>query len=192
MVAAVFASGERIEQVLLDGFAEDLFAFAMPEDQPVDRGVKAYTTKQPMPRQLGMSENMRTLRHWWGTLRNYYRLCDINGHFLNDTLTWNPAAADYALEAETTGLKRAPAILKQDLVAFLETIGGYLPHAYISESLVSGTTCIKDVRSEIESLYGAQVTSASFLQLNSFKKEAEESYKQFYERLVDHCRHIQP
>ena len=65
-MAAVFASGERIEQVLLDGFAEDLFAFAMPEDQPVDRGVKAYTTKQPMPRQLGMSENMRTLRHWWG------------------------------------------------------------------------------------------------------------------------------
>ena len=104
----------------------------MPEEQPVDRGIKAYTTKQPMPRQLGMAENMRTLRHWWGTLRNYYRLCDINGYFLNDTLTWNPGAEDYALAAEATGLKRTLAILKQDLVAFLETIGGYLPHAYVT------------------------------------------------------------
>ena len=160
----------------------------MPDDGPVvDRGVK-YTAKQPLPRQLGMNESMRTLRHWWGTLRNYYRLCDLNGYFLNDALTWDPAAADYALTAETTGLKRAPALLKQDLVAFLETIGGYLPHAYVTESLVSGTRSIKDVKSVIEGLYGAQVTPASFLQLNSFKREAEENHKQFFERMVDHCR----
>ena len=83
MVAAVIATEESIDRVLRSGFAEDLFSYViMPEDAPVDRGIKAYTTKQPMPRQLGMAENMRTLRHWWGTLRNYYRLCDINGYFL--------------------------------------------------------------------------------------------------------------
>ena len=192
MVAAVLFPERPSVEFSWTDFAEDLVTLFtedsnMPDEQVVDRG-KLYTSKQPLPRQLGMNENMRTLRHWWGTLRNYYRLCDINGHFLNDTLTWNPAAGDYALAAETTGLKRTPAILKQDLVAFLETVGGYLPHAYVTESLVSGTTSIKEVRAVIEGLYGAQVTPASFLQLNSFKKETEESHKQFFERLVDHCR----
>ena len=158
------------------------------EEAPVDRGVMARSTKQPMPRQLGANENMRTLRHWRGTVRNYYRLCDINGYFLNETLTWDPADPVYNLAAETTGLKRDPALLKQDLVAFLETIGGYLPHAYVTESLVSGTTSIKDVWGVIEGLYGAEITPASFLSLNNFKRETEESHKQFYERLVDHCR----
>ena len=177
-------------EISFNGVVIKIIRFMAGEDdeQPVDRGVMARSTKQPMPRQLGANENMRTLRHWRGTVRNYYRLCDINGHFLNETLTWDPASPTYGLAAETTGLKREPALLKQDLVAFLETIGGYLPHAYVTESLVSGTTSIKDVWAVIEGLYGAEITPASFLTLSNFKRETEESYKQFYERLVDHCR----
>ena len=95
---------------------------------------------------------------------------------------------DYNLGAETVGLKRTAAVLKQDLVAFLETISGYLPHAYITESLVSGTKGILDVWSTIEDLYGAEISASSFLALNDFRKETEETYKQFFERLVDHCR----
>ena len=146
------------------------------------------SSKQPMPRQLGLNENMRTLRHWRGTVRNYYRLDDINSHFLNENLTWNASIPDYDLRAETTGLKREPAVLKQDLVAFLETISGYLPHAYITENLVSGTMGILDVWSTIEDLYGAEISANSFLEINNFRRETEETYKQFFERLVDHCR----
>ena len=79
-------------------------------------------------------------------------------------------------------------MLKHDLVAFLETISGYLPHAYITESLVSGTKGILDVWSTIEDLYGAEISASSFLQISDFRRDAEETYKQFYERLVDHCR----
>ena len=91
----------------------------------------------------------------------------------------------YGLAAKAAGLKRTPAILKQDLVAFLETISGYLPHAYVTDSLVSGT---KDVWTVIEDLYGAEVSAMSFLQPISFRREPGETHKQFYERLVDHCR----
>ena len=146
------------------------------------------SNKQPMPRQLGLNENMRTLRHWRGTVRNYFRLDEINAHFLDENLTWNSGLPDYALVAETTGLKRSPAVLKQDLVAFLETISGYLPHAYITESLVSGTNGILDVWSTIEDLYGAEISASSFLAISDFRRETEETYKQFYERMVDHCR----
>ena len=79
-------------------------------------------------------------------------------------------------------------MLKQDLVAFLETIAGFLPHAYITETLTGSTTCIKDVWAAIESLYGAELDGASFAGINKFKKENEESYKQLYERMLDHCR----
>ena len=162
---------------------------APPEDQPPARELGSMrSAKQPMPRQLGLNENMRTLRHWRSTVRNYYRLDDINSHFLNEDLAWNSAVEHYSLAAETTGLKRTPAILKQDLVAFLETISGYLPHAYITDNLVKGTKSIMDVWKVIEDLYGAEVNAMSFLQLNSFKREPEETHKQFYERLVDHCR----
>ena len=47
---------------------------------------------------------------------------------------------------------------------------------------------IKTFTISTKGLYGAQVTPASFLQLNSFKMEAEENHKQFFERMVDHCR----
>ena len=151
---------------------------------------RTYTrsSKLPMPRQLGLNENMRTLRHWRGTVRNYYRLDEINSHFLNENLVWNSGAEHYSLAAETVGLKRAPAVLKQDLVAFLETISGYLPHAYITETLVSGTRGILDVWGAIEDLYGAEISASSFLQINDFRRETEETYKQLYERMLDHCR----
>ena len=163
--------------------------FIMPDEEPpaVDRTYMR-SSKLPMPRQLGLNENMRTLRHWRGTVRNYYRLDEINAHFLNEDLKWDASIDHYNLAAETVGLKRAPAVLKQDLVAFLETISGYLPHAYITESLVSGTKGILEVWSTIEDLYGAEISASSFLAINDFRRETEETYKQFFERLVDHCR----
>lgn len=160
------------------------------DDEEAVAADRTYTrsSKLPMPRQLGLNENMRTLRHWRGTVRNYYRLDEINSHFLNENLVWNSGAEHYSLAAETVGLKRAPAVLKQDLVAFLETISGYLPHAYITETLVSGTRGILDVWGAIEDLYGAEISASSFLQINDFRRETEETYKQLYERMLDHCR----
>ena len=174
---------------MAEGSLGRLFAMAGDEDAAVDRGTNLRSAKQPMPRQLGLNENVRTLRHWRGSVRNYFRLDDINGYFLNELLTWNPDDRDhYGLADETTGLKRPKALLKQDLVAFLETIAAFLPHAYVTETLVTSTKSIKDVWSAIESLYGAELNGASFAGINSFKRENQESYKQFYERMLDHCR----
>ena len=85
----------------------------MPGDG--DAVIKPSATKVPMPRQLGDEETMESLQHWKVTFRNYFRRDDYFNVFLPSDVQWNPAEANYGLQAETTGLKREPAVLKNDL-----------------------------------------------------------------------------
>ena len=150
--------------------------------------VKPSATKVPMPRQLGDDENLESLQHWKVTFRNYFRRDDYFNVFLATNFTWNPAAADYGLTAETTGLKRTAVVLKNDLVAFLETIAGFLPYSYVTERILNNTTSLKDVWAIIADLYEAEVSSDTFLELSNFSKLPNESFRQFYERMVDHVQ----
>ena len=150
--------------------------------------VKPSATKVPMPRQLGDDENLESLQHWKVTFRNYFRRDDYFNVFLPAAFTWNPAEANYGLAAETTGLKRSAEVLKNDLVAFLETIAGFLPYSYVTERILNNTTSLKDVWAIIADLYEAEVSSDTFLELSTFSKLPNESFRQFYERMVDHVQ----
>ena len=158
----------------------------MPGDG--DAVIKPSATKVPMPRQLGDEETMESLQHWKVTFRNYFRRDDYFNVFLPSDVQWNPAEANYGLQAETTGLKREAAVLKNDLVAFLETIAGFLPHSYVTERILKNTTCLKDVWNVIAELYEAEISSDTFMDLAGFSKLPNESFRQFFERLVDHVQ----
>ena len=64
MVAAVIYAFEE-DGTLQEGSLVRLFAMAGDDEVvvPVDRGTNIRSAKQPMPRQLGLDENVRTLRH---------------------------------------------------------------------------------------------------------------------------------
>ena len=103
-------------------------------------------------------------------------------------VTWYPATANYGLQAETIGLKRDAPTLKNDLVAFLETIAGFVPHNYVTERILKNTTCLKEVWNVIAELYEAEISSDTFMDFASFSKLPNESFCQFFERLVDHVQ----
>ena len=65
-------------------------------------------------------------------------------------MTWDSNSDNYGLAAETDG--RTAVEMKDDLVAWLEIIAGFLPHSYITEKIVKSTKCLNDVWKLIEEL----------------------------------------
>ena len=88
--------------------------------------------------------------------------------------------------AEATGSKRSKETVYADLIGFLETVACYLPHSYITEKIINNTTSLNDVFRLIFELYGAELTSDSFLDLAAVKKLPAESHRQLFERMLDH------
>ena len=142
--------------------------------------------KIPMPRQLTNEETLETLQHWKVCFKNYWRRDDVYKTFLSSTFTWDPTEVNYGLSAETEDQKRTAPKLKEDLVFFLETLAGFLPHSYITEKIVHNTTCLEDVWNLLGDLYGAELSADSFLDLATMVKQPQESHRQLYERMVDH------
>ena len=137
--------------------------------------------RTPPPRQLGTKETLDTLIHWKTTFRTFYKRDDAYKHFMRENITWDPLALDgnYGQAAETIGLKRAAADMKEDLVDLLNTLAGYLPHSYLTDKIVSGTKDWKEVWEVIYEHYGVQVTNGSFLDFESMNKQTNETHRQF-------------
>ena len=105
----------------------------MPEE-----GARAIVTqsKLPIPRQLLDTETFESLKHWKNCFRNFYRRDSYFAFFLRSNTKWDPTKEDYGFtsSSETDRLKRLPIDLKDDLVAFLNIIAGFLHHSYITTS----------------------------------------------------------
>ena len=102
--------------------------------------------RTPPPRQLGAKETLDTLTHWRTTFRTFYKRDDAYRHFIKETSTWDPSDANYnQVDEGAAGLKRKAADMKEDLVDLLSTLAGYLPHSYLTDKIVSGTKCWRDV-----------------------------------------------
>ena len=77
------------------------------------------------PRRLDQQETLSSLNHWKATFQNYYRRCQFNSYFLQPGLTWNSSENNGGFtEDESSGLKRYPQVLAQDLEGFLQCLGG--------------------------------------------------------------------
>ena len=89
---------------------------------------------------------------------------------------------------ETTGLKRSPDESTEDCKDFLHALAGYMPYGYLSEKFLSSVKSLKDAFDVICEHYGVSPSQESFLEFISLNKEAGESYRQYYERLLAFSR----
>ena len=63
---------------------------------------------------------------------------------------------------------------------------------YISEKLKAGSTCIDSVWSILYEIYDVELSTSNFLDYASMSKEPDESYRNYYNRLVGFVRHHLP
>ena len=142
--------------------------------------------KLAQPRKLGETETIQSLNHWKNHFRNFFRRCEYVGMFLDPVTTWDPADPDgHGFTDETTGQKRTKQAIKADLEGFFDTLASYMPYDYVSSKCMKETKCINDVWSIIYEIYDAEVNPDSFLSYISLKKEPVETYRNFWNRLVN-------
>ena len=153
------------------------------------------TTQHPRalaPRRLEQKETLQSLNQWRSVFRNYYRRCQYYGYFLLPSTSWDSSQNRGFTTPETTGLKRDIQTLAADLQGFLDCIGSYLPFDYIGEKLRDESTNIQTVWDIIYEVYDAEISTSNFLDYASMNKEPEESYRNYYNRLVGFTRQHLP
>ena len=149
--------------------------------------------RTPPPRQLQSNESLESLTHWRTTFRTFYKKDDTYKVFFQPNMQWDPSQNEYGLLDETHGLKREANELCEDLLDLLNTLAGYLPHSYLTEKIVGSTKNWEDVFSIIHDHYNVKVSSESMMDFEMLFKTAEETHRQFYERLLQHTRkHLAP
>ena len=144
------------------------------------------------PRRLDQQESLSSLNHWKATFQNYYRRCQYNSYFLQPGITWNTEENRGFLQSETSGLKRTPAVLAQDLEGFLQCLGGYLPFDYVPEKLLAESTDLKSVWDIIYEIYDVEINTTHFLDYASMTREPNETYRGFFNRIVGFVRQHLP
>ena len=135
------------------------------------------------PRRLEQQETLQNLNHWRGVLLNYFRRCQYYSYFLQPGLTWR-LTGNRGFTAELTGLKRSPEILKADLEGFLECIANYLPFDYVANKLKTQATSMTDVWNIIYEIYDAELNTTHYLDYATMRREPQETYRNFFNRLV--------
>ena len=145
--------------------------------------------KSNQPRKLEAQEDTQSLNQWQSTFRSYYRCCERYGYFFQPDFTWNPQAENWGITTdEAEGKKRTAAVLRQDLQDFLANLGSYLPFNYAAKKLLKVPTSLQTVWETIYDIYDADITADSFLDFTFIKKNEAETYRSYWERLVDHVR----
>ena len=146
-----------------------------------------------VPRKLEQQENLQSLNQWRGVFRNYYRRCQYYGLFLVTGTNWdNSRYRGFTDTTETTGLKRNAATLASDLEGFLECVGSYLPFDYVSDKLKNESTNIETVWDIIYEIYDAEITTTTYLDYALMAKDPDESYRNYFNRLVGFVRQHLP
>ena len=143
------------------------------------------------PRRLEQQETLQNLNHWRGVIQNYYRRCQYYSFFLTPNLRWG-VNGNRNFPTETTGLKRSPEVLASDLDGFLESIASYLPFDYVGDSLKTRARCMKDVWDILYEIYDAEVDTTHYLDYATMHRDPQESYRNFFNRLVGFVRQHLP
>ena len=138
----------------------------------------------PVPRKLEQKETLQSLNQWRNTFRNYYRRCQFYGLFLSPDTSWDNSLSRGFIENESTGLKRSPKILAADLEGFLSCLASYLPFDYVEQKLNNESTDINKVWEIVYEIYDAELNTVNFLDFTSMSREENETYRNFYNRLV--------
>ena len=143
------------------------------------------------PRALTSEETQQTMQQWKINFRQYIKRDDTYRTFLN--MDWNPAVDDYGLAAETTGLQRTAAALKNDLLDFLHILASYMPHGYLTDKLISKSKSLASAFELIEENFNLLPTQESFFEFLSIKKMSLETYRQMFDRMVAFAtQHLMP
>ena len=145
-----------------------------------------------MPRKLDQQETLQTLNQWQSVFRNYYRRCSFYGHFLQPGITWSSQENRGFTDSERTGLKRSPEILAADLDSLLECLVGFLLFDYVSEKLKSESISVKTAFEIIYEIYDAEIDTTNYLDYASMTRLPNETYRNFYNRLVGFVRQHLP
>ena len=153
---------------------------------------QTYTTvRNPPPRMLTTAETLHSLNHWKTCFRTYYRRDSFFKCFLLPEATWSNSAQENYGQTEDrngTNVSRSAADKGEDLRDFLPTIVGYLPFPYLTEKIVEGSHNLQDVWDTIYDHYGISINSESLLDYATLKQKSEETYRQFFDRLLAHAR----
>ena len=150
------------------------------------------SSRTPPPRQLGNKETLESLLHWRTTFKTFYKKDDNYKCFFRVDMKWDYNSQHYGLQDDQEAGRQAPD-LADDLSDLLYTLAGYLPHAYLTDKILINTKCWEDVWTVINDHYNVQVSSETFLDFESMYKQDEETYRQFYERLLQHVKqHLAP
>ena len=147
--------------------------------------------KSPPPRPLSQQETLDSLNHWKTLFRNYYRRDSIYKQFLVTGKVWTTGPY-YGFSDRTDGdgnvVVETKEAQKENLEDFLNTLAGFLPHSYLTDKIVKGSTSLEECWNIIYEHYNVQITQETFLDFESLKKEPAENYRQFYEKLLQHSR----
>ena len=143
--------------------------------------------KFPPPRPLTKKESLDSLDHWKSQFRTFFKRDDTFKPFLKTGFTWDPTKDKFGFtgaDAEETS---------DDFQDFLNVLSGFLPHSYLTSRISKDTKGWDDVWNVIYTHYNCKVSSDSFLDFESLKRESDENHLQFYERLLQHTRlHMAP
>ena len=149
--------------------------------------------RNPPPRQLTIKETLETLTHWETTFKIYYKRDEIYRAFFKADFKWNPNEECFGLQDETAGSNpQMKAELCEDLKDLLNTFSGYLPHSYLTGKILKSSSW-KSVWRIVHDHYNVQVSSETMLDFETLKKMEDETYRQFFERLLQHTQqHLAP
>ena len=146
--------------------------------------------RNPPPRMLSSQETLYSLNHWISNFRTYYRRDSYFKCFLLPTATWAPNQDNYGQRADVTDgvVTRSAQDKGEDLCDFLNILIGYLPFPYLTEKILKATNNLQQVWDVIKEHYGLKITGESLLDFPTLQKNDEESFRQFYDRLLAHVR----
>ena len=81
----------------------------------------------------------------------------------------------------------------EDFTDLLNVLSGFLPHSYLTARISKDTKCWQDVWDIIYQHYNCKISGDTLLDFENLKKESDENYLQYYERLLQHTRlHLAP
>ena len=154
--------------------------------------------KFPPPRPLTKKETLDSLDHWKSQFRTFFKRDDTFRPFLSTSFKWDPEKPNFGLSddppTDPEGVSAYQAAEKcEDFTDLLNVLSGFLPNSYLTARITKDTTCWKEVWDLIYQHYECKISSDTFLDFESLRKESDENHLQYYERLLQHARlHLAP
>ena len=147
-------------------------------------------SRTPPPRQLGPRETLESLTHWQTSFKTFYKRDEVFKRFFRVGVTWDHNVDNYGMQDDDEYSAEDKA---EDLTDLLNTLAGYLPHSYLTDKIVRTSTCWKDVWAIIFEHYNVYIKSESLLDFEDIHKQDDETYRQYYEKLLQHVKqHLAP